>query len=77
MKTTPMKPVAIACMILFASPALAADLPCVGATCVDNPMFKPAPGVGGVKAQGQIKDEAPADKPVDAKNASGANAKMK
>jgi hypothetical protein len=72
-----MKPVAIACMIFFSSPAFAADLPCLGAACLDNPMFKPAPGGGGVKAQGHIKDDAPADKPVDAKNPSGANAKMK
>jgi hypothetical protein len=77
MMTRPMKHVAIACMILLSSPALAADLPCVGAACVDNPMFKPASGPGGVKAQSHIKDEAPTDKPVDAKNPSGANAKMK
>jgi hypothetical protein len=70
-----MKNFAIACLILLSTPSFAADLPCIGAACVDNPMFKPAPGGGGVKAQSRTPE--PAEKPADAKSPSGANAKMK
>jgi hypothetical protein len=72
-----MKHFALTILILLSTPSFAADLPCVGAGCVDNPLFRPAPGGGGVRPQAGTREQAPAEKPASATNPSGANAQIK